>query len=136
MLAFILCSVHVRIEVMWIYLHHGGSHKRSGYGLSAQLPTWGNTNISVFSSIKRKYGCKKYYYETRMHSSMMRTARLLPVSSSMHCTGGRVSAPGGACSGGVVSAPGGGGGICSWGMSAPEVCLLPGEVSAPGGSTL
>ena len=32
--------------------------------------------------------------ETRMHSSRMHTARLLPVSSSMHCSGG-VPGPGG-----------------------------------------
>ena len=50
-----------------------------------------------------------------MHSSRMRTARLLPVSPSMHCAGS-------VCSGG--SAPrGGDGGVCSQGL----------EVSAPGG---
>ena len=50
--------------------------------------------------------------ETRLHSSRMRTARLLAVSPSMHCTGGvvcngGVSAPGGVCSRGVpTSGPG------------------------------
>ena len=39
-----------------------------------------------------------------MHSSRMRTARLLTVSPSMHCSRGEVSAPGGVvCSGGVYS---------------------------------
>ena len=42
---------------------------------------------------------------TSMHSSRMRTARLLAVSPSMHCAGG-VSAPVGG-----VSAPGGGSAI-------------------------
>ena len=74
-----------------------------------------------------------------MYSSRMRTARLLPVSPSLHCVG-VVSAPGEGllrgrvCSGGVVSALGG---------SAPGGCLLLGGllqgdlvwgVSAPGGS--
>ena len=40
---------------------------------------------------------------TSMHSSRMRTARLLPVSPSMHCA------------------------------AVQEGCLLPGEVSVPGG---
>ena len=35
---------------------------------------------------------------TSRHSSRMHTARLLPVSPSMHCAGGGVSAPGGVCS--------------------------------------
>ena len=60
-----------------------------------------------------------------MHSSRTRTARLLPVSPSLHCTG-EVSVPGG------VSAPGG---VCSRGVSAPREgvcsggCLLLGGVS-------
>ena len=28
------------------------------------------------------------YFQTSMHSSRMRTARLLPISPSMHCEGG------------------------------------------------
>ena len=52
---------------------------------------------------------RKFNIKTSMHSSRKRTARLLPVSPSMHCAGG-VSAPGGVCSGsgGVCS----GGGFC------------------------
>ena len=42
---------------------------------------------------------------TRMHSSGMRTTRLLPISPSMHC---------------------------SWGVSAPRGCLLWGGAFAPG----
>ena len=77
--------------------------------------------------------CPPKIKKTGMHSSRMRTARLLPVSPSMHTAGGcllwGVSAPGGVCSRGSrvfawggLSAPGGG-------------CLLPG-VSAPGGGCL
>ena len=67
-----------------------------------------------------------------MHSRRMRTARLLPVSPSMHCAGG-LSAPGEWCllpgkvsDLGGVSALGGvcsQGGLCSRGVSALEgVC--------------
>ena len=59
---------------------------------------------------------------TRMHSSRMRTARLLPVSPSMHCLG-----VGGYLPGGEVPGP--------RGMYLPRgVYLLPGEgVYLPGG---
>ena len=57
-----------------------------------------------------------------MHSSRMRTARLLPVFPSMHCTGGGVSARGGVCSGNVCSR----GNVCSqWGVCY-RGCLLRG----------
>ena len=55
---------------------------------------------------------KKYFY-TSMHSSRMRTARLLPVSPSMHCGGGCLLW-----------------GCLLWG------CLLPGGMSAPRGCLL
>ena len=76
-----------------------------------------------------------------MHSSRMRTARLLPVSPSMHCAGGVSSRgcllwgcllQGGVCSGDVCS---GGclllGGVClwSWGVSTPGVSALGGVCS-------
>ena len=59
---------------------------------------------------------------TSMHSSKMRTARLLPVSPSMYCAAGKgghllreVSAPRGCvCCRGVCLLPGG---ICSWGTA-------------------
>ena len=57
-------------------------------------------------------------FQTRMHSSRMRTARMLPVSPSMHCSRG--GAPGlGGCtwSRGVYLVPGGG-------------YLVPGDVPA------
>ena len=54
-----------------------------------------------------------------MHSSRMRTARLLAVSPSMYCAGGV----------GVFS---GGGGVCSRGVCSGVMCLLLG-VSVPGG---
>ena len=66
---------------------------------------------------------------TRMHSSRMRTACLLPVSPRMHCGG---STP----QGGWVSAPGG---VCFWGVSASGGCLLleggllSGDCLLPGG---
>ena len=60
-----------------------------------------------------------------MHSSRIRTARLLPVSPSMHCAGG-VSAPRGCL---LL------GGVCSWGVSAPGGGgIFPG-VSAKGGGS-
>ena len=59
----------------------------------------------------------------------MRTARLLPVSPSMHCTGG--SGPGGVWSQGV---PGLGEGVCSGGCLLPWGCLLGGVPAfGPGG---
>ena len=66
-----------------------------------------------------------------MHSSRMRTARLLPVSPSMHCAGG-VSTPGGAAPGGICSQ----GSVWSWGGCLPlvlgGVCLWSQGVSASG----
>ena len=62
---------------------------------------------------------------TRLHSSRMRTARLLPVSPSMHCGGG--SAPGwvcllwGVCSWGCVPASGHGGCIPACNGADPPV---------------
>ena len=47
-------------------------------------------------------------FTTRLHSSRMRTARLLPVSRGVHCTGGVVFALGGVCSHG---------GSAQWGAS-------------------
>ena len=69
-----------------------------------------------------------------MHSSRMRTARLLPVSLSMHCSGGDVPGLGGTCSGGYLvwgaGVPGTGG--CTWsrrgGVPGPE------GVPGPGGT--
>ena len=58
-----------------------------------------------------------------MHSSRMRTARLLPESPSMHCAGG-VSAPRGCLLWGCLLQ----------GVSAPKGLSTPGEgVSAQGG---
>ena len=52
---------------------------------------------------------EKYSDNTRLHSSRMRTTRLLPVSPSMHCAG-RVCSWGCLLPGGVLS-----GGVCSRG---------------------
>ena len=58
---------------------------------------------------------------TRMHSSRMRTARLLPVSPSMHCSGRGYLVPRG------CTCPGG----CTWSQGIPG----PGGVPGPGGCT-
>ena len=69
---------------------------------------------------------------TRMHSSRMRTGRLLPVSPSMHCCCGDVPGPGGCIwFGGCVPGPGGvlGPEGCTWyrGVPGPRgVYLVPG----------
>ena len=75
-----------------------------------------------------------------LHSSRMRTARLLPVSPSMHCAGGgfllgrRGVVPGamggGVCSRGAWSGPGPRG-AWSWVVPGPGRCLIP-EVGVPG----
>ena len=66
--------------------------------------------------IKSKQDKLNQFLKTSMHSSRMRTARLLPISPGMHCSGGCLL-PGGVCSWGCllpgVSALGGGGGVCS-----------------------
>ena len=51
---------------------------------------------------------------TRMHSSRMRTTRLLPVSPSMHCSGGVYLVPG----------------VCTWSRG---VYLVPGGYQVPWG---
>ena len=62
--------------------------------------------------------------QTSMHSSRTRTARLLPVSPSLHCAGGCLpwgSAPEGVCSlvgmllGGLLSGGSAPGWVCFWG---------------------
>ena len=60
------------------------------------------TTFSLF--LENICRCTKNNSSTSMHSSRMRTARLLPVSPSMHCAGGCLL-PGG-------SAPGRG--VCLW----------------------
>ena len=67
---------------------------------------------------------EKNSFETSMHSSRMRTACLLHVSPSMHCSRG-----GGLILGGVCFP----GGCASWGVSTSWGCLLPGGVCFHGG---
>ena len=45
-------------------------------------------------------GIVKFYLTTRLHSSRMRTTRLLTVSPSMHCSGGYLVPGGMLCPGG------------------------------------
>ena len=64
--------------------------------------------------------------ETRKHSSRMRTARLLPLSPSMHCSGGGCTCPGGVPAGGCT---------CLGGVPArEEVYLSGGGLPAQGGT--
>ena len=76
------------------------------------------------------------YLETRMHSSRMRTTRLLPVSPNMHCSREGGHLPRGVCLPGGCACPGGGwvnlpkgggctcpGGTCPGGCTCPEVYL-------------
>ena len=74
----------------------------------------------------------KKHQLTSMHSGRMHTARLLPVSPSMHCAGGCLLQAG-ICSQGV-SAPGGG--VCSWGVCSWELCSWGRGLSTPGGCLL
>ena len=110
------------------------------------------------------YTCKicrglsfQVYFPTRMHSSRMRTACLLPVSPSMHCyggcmPGGGVPARGCTCSGVYlprwvyiqsswagtpqVGTPLGRGCTCLGGCTCPGGVYLPGGCTYPGGTYL
>ena len=74
---------------------------------------------------------------TRVHSIRMRTARLLPVSPNMHCSGG-VPCPGGYLVLGVYliwGAPGQGYlvlGVCTWSLGGPGPRGTPDPRGAPG----
>ena len=69
----------------------------------------------------------KIMLKTRMHSSRMRTARLLLVSPSMHCSGG-APVPGGVPEWGVYL----NGGLPAWGVYLPGGCTAQGGVPAQG----
>ena len=60
--------------------------------------------------------CLQIQSGARLHSSRMRSARLLPISPSMHCSRGCV------CSAG---------GVCSWGCLLREGCMLGGGGCLP-----
>ena len=76
---------------------------------------------------------KKKQKKTSMHSSRMRTARLLPVSPSMHCTG-ECLLPGGVCSGGMAT-PGGRGCLpCEQNDWQTGVKTYPSQTSFAGGN--
>ena len=65
----------------------------------------------------RSYTISNYQIKTRLHSSRMRTARLLPIFPSMHCTGVGGAWLGGAWFQGGVPGPRGvcsGEGACLW----------------------
>ena len=68
------------------------------------------------------------FSNTRMHSSRMCTARLMPISPSMHCSGG-VYLPGGVPVWGVYLP----GGVPAWGWGVPaQKGYLPGGCTCPG----
>ena len=70
---------------------------------------------------------RKTYFVTNIYSSRMRTARLLPVSPSMHCAGGGGCLLPGGClllEGFVLL-----GGVCSWGVYSQGVSALGGFCS-------
>ena len=75
--------------------------------------------------------------QTRMHSSRMRTARLLPVSPSIHCSGGCTWSQGVYLSRGVYlvrgGVPGPGGCICLGVVPGPRGCTCLGGVPGPRG---
>ena len=102
-------------------------------------------------------GVKRNIFKTRIHSSRMRTARLLPVSPSMHCSGegctcwgvylprGEGYLPKGEgvpaqgegvpAQGGGGTCPGGGG-TCPRGRGyLPRGCTCPEGCTCPGGCT-
>ena len=65
--------------------------------------------------------------KTRMHSRMMRTARLLPISPSMHCSGGYTCWGGGTCQGVYLPR------VCTClGVHLPRGCTCPGGVPSQG----
>ena len=82
--------------------------------------------LKVFKIVKHLW-VLKFHKKSRMHSSRMRTTRLLPESPSMHCSRGGVSAPGGCLLLGWSAR----GGVCCWGCLLQAGCVLLG-VSAPG----
>ena len=135
--------------------------RRAGSGHGARVAYWiflvytigfgfpvGSTTKVMICCILFSTTCSKQ----RMHSSRMRTARLLPVSPSMHCSRGWMYLPGGCtCSG--VYLPGGCtcqgevylprkctclwdvplGGVPTWGVPAwGWECTCPGDVPARG----
>ena len=80
-------------------------------------------NLLCAGSVVRQKGfmSSKHIFKTRMHSSRMHTARLLPVSPSMHCSLGGVP--------GWVYLPGG---VTVQGVYLPRGCTCPGGVPAQG----
>ena len=84
--------------------------------------SWGTTLHSRLPLVD-SFGATQKDRPTRMHSSRMRTARLLPVSPGMHCSRGDVPGPG------EVPGPGG----CTW--SQGGTWSGGGGVPGPGGCT-
>ena len=99
-----------------------------------------------FSCSFQQKSCQK-----RMHSSRMRTARLLPISPRMHCSGRGCTSPGSVCTYPGVPAwgrvPGRERGVPEWGSGVPArgvylprgcTCLgiyLPGGCTCLGGAS-
>ena len=106
----------------------GGSRTCQGTGVwSLPIPTCAGkykAGLFIGQFNKTRDILVNHFCKTRMHSSRMRTAGLLPVSPSMHCSRG-VYLPGGTCLGGVPD----------WEVYLPRVVYLPGGMYLPGGCT-
>ena len=102
----------------WTFFTHRFRDTNTSSASACARATWWNLHYFLKKSPAASLSSPLNMLTTRMHSSGMRTARLLPVSPSMHCSGGCT------CWGCV---PGPGGCTC-WG-----VYLVPGGVPGPGG---
>ena len=101
-------------------------HERSKYGFPFTLTHFARLYPQVILMEPLTPFPFENILQTRLHSSRMRTVRLLPISPSMHCAG-RVPASGaggGLLPGGVPTS--GPEGVCSWGVPA----------SGPGGGCI
>ena len=77
-----LSSYHISILVL---LFESRTKQFPIYTLNSKFSI---STIIIQLIISRNKSAVVYLNETRLHSSRMRTARLLPVSPSMHCTRG------------------------------------------------
>ena len=107
-LFFSICRKVIGVLIIIKDVHSDGSNGRQ----RRMPPPPHRSNFFPFSCRFRQKLC-----QTSMHSSRMRTSRLLPISPSMHCWGCLLL--GGVSSGGCLLP----GSVCSW-----WVCLLLGRV--------
>ena len=91
-----------------------------------------NNNFGILNSCAQSPAAYLIQKKTRMHSSRMRTARLLPVSLGMHCSGECTWSQGVYL---VLGVPGSGGYLPRGGMYLVRGYLVLGGVPGPGGGT-